>query len=205
MAYFDNLPNVFYDLAGLLPTRPIAVKNIITRVKIREALSLSSLVYYTYIVKETDTPEIVADKYYGDSNRHWIVLLANDIVDPQYDWPMPYAIFEKFIVDKYGSLSTAKTTTHHYNKIITKLDSFTGFSTETKYQIDADTYASLPATANEVINLSAGGTVSITTTKEIVTDYSYEEDLNESKRTIRLVDKAYVSQLEKELKEIFGT
>jgi len=204
MTYFDQLPNMFYDLSGISPANPIITKNILARAKIRETLKNASLIYYTYNIKDTDTPEIIADKYYGNPNRHWIVLIANNIVDPQYDWPMPYRIFDNFIVNKYGSLSSAKTTVHHYNKIITKVDSFTGFITETKYEIDADTYASLPATTNEVLNLTGGGTVTITTTKEAITQYSYEESLNESKRVIKIIDKVYASQIENELENIFG-
>jgi len=204
MTYFDQLPNMFYDLSGISPANPIITKNILARAKIRETLKNASLIYYTYNIKDTDTPEIIADKYYGNPNRHWIVLIANNIVDPQYDWPMPYRIFDNFIVNKYGSLSSAKTTVHHYNKIITKVDSFTGFITETKYEIDADTYASLPATTNEVFNLTGGGTVTITTTKEAITQYSYEDSLNESKRVIKIIDKVYASQIENELENIFG-
>jgi len=204
MTYFDQLPNMFYDLSGISTTNPIITKNILARAKIRETLKNASLIYYTYNIKDTDTPEIIADKYYGNPNRHWIVLIANNIVDPQYDWPMPYRIFDNFIVNKYGSLSSAKTTVHHYNKIITKVDSFTGFITETKYEIDADTYASLPATTNEVFNLTGGGTVTITTTKEAITQYSYEDSLNESKRVIKIIDKVYASQIENELENIFG-
>jgi hypothetical protein len=204
MLYFNTLPRTFYDLSGNQTLKPIVVANILARMKIREAIKNSTLIYYTYNIKETDTPEIIADKYYDDPNRHWIVLFANDIVDPQYDWPMSYSVFEKFIIAKYGSLETAKTTNHHYNKIITKLDSFTGFVTVTKYEIDAGTYASLPATSNEVINLTGGGTVTITTTKEAISQYSYEESLNESKRVIKIIDKSYAVQIENEMKEIFG-
>jgi len=204
MLYFNTLPKIFYDLTGSQIITPIVTTSILARAKIRQKLLDSSFVYYVYNIQDTDTPEIIADKYYDSPNRHWIVLMANNIVDPQYDWPMPYQIFDNFIVNKYGSLSSAKTTDHHYNKVITKVDSFTGFTTETKYEIDADTYASLPATTNEVFNLTGGGTVTVTTTKEAITQYSYEESLNESKRVIKIIDKKFVSQIEDEMKEIFG-
>jgi hypothetical protein len=204
MLYFNSLPKFFYNLSGIQTAKPVVITNVLARAKIKQKILNSSFVYYVYNVKEGDTPEIIADKYYENSNRHWIVLFANDIVDPQYDWPMSYQVFDNFIIKKYGSLASAKTTNHHYNKIITKIDSFTGFVTETKYEIDADTYASLPATSNEVLNLTGGGTVTITTTKEAITQYSYEEFLNESKRNIKIIDRAYVDQIENEMKEIFG-
>ena len=42
-----------------------------------------------------DTPEIIASKYYGDPEKHWIVLLANDIINPFFDFPLNYQEFEK--------------------------------------------------------------------------------------------------------------
>ena len=118
MAYFDNLPNMLYDLSGVSPLKPIVIKNILARAKIRETLKNPSLIYYTYNIKGTDTPEIIADKYYGNSNRHWIILLANDIVDPQYDWPLSDTEFGKYIISKYRSISNAKTSIHHYEKLL---------------------------------------------------------------------------------------
>jgi hypothetical protein len=59
--------------------------------------------YYTYDIQEGDTPEIIAHKYYGDSYRYWIVLFANELLDPQWDWPMTYKMFEQYLADKYPS------------------------------------------------------------------------------------------------------
>jgi hypothetical protein len=204
MLFFQNIPNIFYNLSENPTFRPIVVKNILASLKIREALKKPSLIYYTYLIKDNDTPEIIADKYYDSPNRHWIVLLYNNIIDPQYDWPMSYDVFKKYLTNKYGSVETAQTTVHNYNKIITKVDSFTGFSNEKIYQIDAETYASLPVTNNEIINLTGGGTVTITTTKESVSKYSYEETLNENKRVIKILDKIYVNMLEQEFNSFYG-
>jgi hypothetical protein len=33
-------------------------------------------------MRDTDTPEIIAHKLYGDPNKYWIILLANQILDP---------------------------------------------------------------------------------------------------------------------------
>ena len=204
MLFFQNIPNIFYNLSESPTFRPIVVKNILASLKIREALKEPTLIYYTYFIKDSDTPEIIADKYYDSPNRHWIVLLYNNIIDPQYDWPMSYDVFKKYLTNKYGSVENAQTTVHSYNKIITKVDSFTGFSDDKIYQIDAETYASLPVTNNEVINLTGGGTVTITTTKESVSKYSYEETLNENKRVIKILDKIYVNMLEQEFNSFYG-
>jgi hypothetical protein len=198
MAYFEYYPLNFYDLSDSKNQRKI-VANITARTKILDSIKNATYIYYIYDIRDGDTPEILASKYYDNPNKHWLILFANDIVDPIYDWPLSYANFEKFIVNKYGSYTSASTLIHHYEKIITKTDSVTQQVTTNKYEIDLDTYNSLPASNIETINLKSGNTVKIETTKKIVYAYDYELELNESKRTIKIIDKIYSQQIENEL------
>lgn len=200
--YFENLPDTFYDLSGRSPSRPIVVKNITARTKLVDLIP--STVYYSYQVQEGETPEIIAAKYYGSPSRHWIVLFANNIVDAQYDWPLSYDAFNKYIVSKYGSIETAKTEIHHYEKTITKTDSYTGVTTTNTYIIDSTAYASLPETETQTVNLTNGSTITIITTRGIVYAFDFEELENDRKRNIKLIDKVYVSQLEAELYTTFN-
>ena len=155
--------------------------------------------YYTYDIQEGDTPEMIAEKFYGDAERHWIVLLLNDIMDPFYDWPLSYRNFTKFIESKYiGGASYASSTIHHYSKVITKSDSSTGDISSQTYIIDLDTYNNTPH------SVVSAGTITVTTDKSTTTIYDYEEQLNESKRTIKLLRKEYASQVEDELKALLG-
>ena len=200
--YFENHPSTLYDLSGKSPSRPIVVKNITARSKLSELIP--STVYYTYQVQEGETPEIIADKYYGSSTRHWIILFANNIVDAQYDWPLSYDAFNKYIVKKYGSIENSKTEIHHYEKSITKTDSYTGVTTTKTYTIDATAYANLPETETQTVNLVNGSTITIVTKRSIVYAYDFEEVENDEKRNIKIVDKVYVGQLEAELSTIFN-
>jgi hypothetical protein len=77
------------------------VTDIISRTFVREKYSSKLSLYYPYDLQEGDTPEIIAAKYYGDPERHWIVMLANDIVDPFFDFSMDSQVFEKYIEEKY--------------------------------------------------------------------------------------------------------
>lgn len=201
MTYFSRFPKVLYDINGTSPSRLQLATNIFARVKIRDIIKNNSLVYYTYSIKDTDTPEIIAHKYYGAATRHWIVLLANDIIDPFYDWPLPYEAWVKHLTDKYGTFEAAQTGISHHNKIITKTDSATGEETITKYRIDEETYDSLSNKTN-VISLDDGNSVTIAITKEAVTYHDYEDELNEAKRIIKLIDKRYVNQIENEFKKL---
>lgn len=201
--FFRNLPSTLYDLTGNKPANPILIKDITARSKL--IAGIPSYVFYKYQIQEGETPEIIADKYYGSSGRHWIVMFANNIVDPQYDWPLSYDAFNKYIESKYGSDAAAKTQIHHYEKTIVKTDSFTGKVTTETYEIDATAYALLPETSTQNINLTDGSTVNIVTTRSIVYAYDYEEQENDKKRNINLIDKIYVNQLETELQNIFKT
>lgn len=201
MAYFENFPLVSYDLDS---NKNKITTNILTRTKIIDSIKNASYVYYTYDVQDGDTPEILSSKYYDDPNKHWIILMANDIIDPVYDWPLSSNDFGNFIVDKYGSYANATNQVHHYEKIITKTDSVTQTTTINKYVIDLDTYNFLPASSYETINLKDGNTVSIQTTKKLVSAYEYENELNESKRTIKIIDRVYVSQIENEFASLMN-
>lgn len=201
MLYFQSFPKIFYSLNG---GPPIVVTNITKRVRVRDVVKNNGFVYYTYQVQDTDTPEIIAHKYYGDPNRYWIILLTNDIIDPYYDWVLPYPVFQKYIVKKYGTIAAAQVAIDHYEKIITKTDSSTNTTTTQVFQIDLDTYTALPTTSTTVVNLTTGGTVTIVTTKNSVTSYDQEVADNEKKRTIKLIDKQFVSQIEAELKALLS-
>lgn len=199
MAYFENFPLLSYDLTGSnFPSIKI-VTDIFVRTKLLESIQDQTFIFYKYDIIDGDTPEILAFKYYNNPNRHWIILFANNIVDPTYDWPLTYTNFISFIEGKYGSVANAKTTIHHYEKIITKTDSVTNTVSVSKHQLDYNTYISLASTTTETINLKDGNTVNIVTTKNEVSCYDFEDELNESKRSIKILDKSYVPIVENEL------
>jgi hypothetical protein len=155
--------------------------------------------YYEYTIQDGDTPEIVAYKYYGDSYRYWIVLFANQITDPQWDWPLSSNDFDAFIANKYQSFNPYSTV-HHYEKIITQYDARTQTTTVKNIIIDEDTYNSLIIGTNTYTFPT--GNVTVTISKTAVSYYDYELNLNESKRTIDILNTNYVDQLEQQFKEL---
>ena len=157
------------------------------------------LVYYDYDVQDGDTPEIVAYKYYGNSYRYWVVLFANQITDPQWDWPIESNSFNDFIANKYQNFNPYNTV-HHYEKNITQYDATTQTTTTNNIIIDEDTYNSLNPSVN-TYNLVTGR-ATITITKSAVSYYEYELNLNESKRTIKILNATYVDQLEAQFQEL---
>jgi hypothetical protein len=82
--YFGNFSRVWYDLQDKKQFE--LVTNILQRVGFRSRLKDEGDFFIEYNVKDTDKPEIIADKIYGDPNFHWIVLLFNDFINPTYEW-----------------------------------------------------------------------------------------------------------------------
>jgi len=66
--------------------------------------------YDEYDISDGETPEIVADQAYGNSRYHWIIMMANDIIDPVLDWPMTQNQLVKYSQDKYENIYGV----HHY-------------------------------------------------------------------------------------------
>ena len=210
--FFNYFPKTIYTAntaVGGLDT----VTNIIARFGFEKTLKENSAAFYKYSVQDSDTPEIIAHKYYDNSERHWIVLMFNDIIDPQYDWPLRYENFINYVDKKYSANGAANTTVqtglawamsinnvHSYYKIV-KRTSADGTVIEEKLQINANTYANVAATSSS-ITLQSGNIITQAVTKEKKTYYEYEQEENEAKREIVLLKPEFVPQIEKEFKKV---
>lgn len=106
--YFEKFPQSFYTLDDRSTVQ--LVTNLTIRNIVNDSIKNNYSIYDEYDIKDGETPEIVADKFYSNPNYHWIVLHMNDIVDPRFDWPLTQPRLNDFIVDKYGNTSAI----HHY-------------------------------------------------------------------------------------------
>lgn len=199
MKYFNTLPSVI----TVNPNGNADVlKNLVVRAKLLTQIATNSLVFYKYTVQEGDSPEIVAYKYYGDQYRYWLVLLANEAVDPLWNWPLTSNMFADYITDKYSEaantqnvLEYTQTNIHHYEKLITTYDDDTQVTVIKNLIIDQNTYNT---TVEKTLKgtFGYGDNITHTTSKKAVSIYDYENDLNESKRDIKLINSNYISDLE---------
>ena len=77
--YFNYFPTTYYtnsDSSTALDT----VTNIIARFAFESELKENTSIFYPYDVQDGETPEMIANKYYGSSEKHWIVLLFNAFI-----------------------------------------------------------------------------------------------------------------------------
>ena len=218
MKYFDTLPSIITtDYNNNL----ILLKNLLARAVLLPQIQNNPLVLYTYAVQDGDTPETVAYKYYGSVDRYWIVLHGNQSLDPQWDWPLTSQQFQKYIIKKYkqdtaNSLSISVNSTndsqvlsytlgtvHHYEKTITTRDNVTQTQAVKTITIDETTYNST-TTSDRTVTFSDGSTSIQSTTKDVVSIYNHENNLNEAKRNIKLINSSFAGSLELQLKSLMG-
>ena len=170
--YFENFPLIIYDSVGDGNFK--VVTNLLKRVALRSKVRANTLIYDTYDVKEGETPEMIADKLYGDSNLHWIVMYVNGITDRYHQCPMSTPQFLAFLNDKYDNPDG----THHYE--ITQ----TSGNTNLKIDIGSDNTGHAGAT--------------------LITNREYEESRQDTLRSIRLLDSEYIEQFVDEFKSLMG-
>lgn len=204
--YFNYFPTTYYtnsDSSTALDT----VTNIIARFAFENELKENTSVFYPYDVQDGETPEMIANKYYGSSEKHWIVLLFNDIIDPQYDWPLDQRTLIKYINDKYANNGARHSpyltgiqwaqdagNVKAYYKTVTRLSSKpTKNQIVEKIEIDANTHTNLPVTTT-TYTLQDGSITTETISKTTQTYYDYEVELNDNKRTIRLLKSEFVTE-----------
>ena len=210
--FFNYYPKTFYT-SNNKSSGVDTVTNIIARFGFEQKLKDNSAAFYEYNIQDSDTPEIIARKYYDNVERHWIVLLFNDILDPQFDWPLDQRTIIDFIDSKYSANGAANTTpvsgiswamnnanVQAYFKVVTRTASDATQIIE-KLQIDANTYANTAATTN-TYTLEDGKTVTQAVTKTFQTYYDYEIEENEKKRTIKLLKPEFIPFVEKEFKRV---
>ena len=168
MAYFYNFPVIPYDNYGEGNFQ--LMTNLLRRVGLRTKVSSNKLFFDTYDVKEGETPESLADKLYGDSELHWVILLLNDVTDRFHDWPMSEAQFIKFVNDKYDNVDDI----HHYEIS----------------QSSGDT--------SKKINIGISNSDYPTAT--MITNFEHEQEQQDIKRKIRLLDPSYLDDFVEEFK-----
>jgi hypothetical protein len=206
--YFNYFPKTVYSLDDT--NNVDVVTSIVSRFSFENSFRDNTSVYYEYDIQDSDTPEIIANKFYGDSEKHWVVLMLNQIIDPQFDWPLDQRTIISFINEKYSAnasvgqsgITWAQGNIHSYYKVETRTTNSTNTDLQTKLQIDANTYANVAATTTN-LTLEDGNSITIKVSKETKSYYDYEVEQNETKRTIKLLKPEFVSPIEDELRAVF--
>ena len=187
--YFSSIPNVDYDINGTEPNQFRSVTNIMQRVRFKPSVLENITDYYPYYVREGERPDIVSFNTYGTVAYSYLILLVNDIVDPLFDWPLPSRQFENYIIEQYGSVSSAQSTNKYYYQVVRAEVAKTGISErvpEYKIIVDQTTYNSLDSSVRSAQNV-----------------YDYEVEQNDNKREIKLINPDFIQDIDYEVKTAF--
>ena len=181
--YFRQVPD--FEYVSRLPDANISdyinVKNFFKRITLKQDIYQDLSFFTKYKIKGDDRPDNVAFQEYGRSDLDWIVLTSNNILNIQSEWPMPQFEFDKYLIEKYGTYDNLNNTHHHETTELKNNDDVIivqkGLRVESNYSI---TY------------YENSGMVTQSPVVE-VTNYQYEEQLNDSKRNIFLLKDIYLN------------
>ena len=109
--YFKQFPQFLYDFKYGSYTKTSVVTDITRNIRFRKEVLENITLFDLYDIVDGETPEIIAEKIYGNPEYHWIIMLANQKHDYISDFPLTQYALERHIVDTYGSQRYA---THHY-------------------------------------------------------------------------------------------
>ena len=195
--YFKQVPNLEY--VSRLPNAKISdyitVKNLFKRGNLADDIFQDLTIFTKYEIKGDDRPDNVANKVYQDPDLDWVILLANNIINIQSEWPMPQRDFDRYLLDKYETYEKLNEV-HHYETLECKNTVGAvvvpkGLWVESDYSV---TYYDWYAGA-EITKSSSDIVVS-------VTNYGYEDNLENEKRNIYLLKARYLNIIKDDLKEM---
>jgi len=194
--YFRYIPDFDY-VSRLSKAQNISdyirVKNLFKRTKISEQI-FSDLTFFTkYQIITDERPDNVAFKVYGDSNLDWMILLANNIINVQQEWPLEHQSYYNYLIGKYGS-DAALQNIHHYET--REIKNSVG-------KVIVPKGLEVPSTFN-ITYFDTGLGVQQTVTTEIVTEITnqvYEDGLNDAKRNIDIIKPRFVGLIIEEIEK----
>ena len=193
MNYFDLFPDV--ELPSFSDKRRssfdyIKLKNLFKRGRVRDDIYGNVTAFSKYLVLDGERPDSVAKKLYDDENLDWIILLSNNIINVQDEWPMGQFDFQRYLDNKYSKDQLGEI--HHYE------------TNEVRNE-------------NNVMLLQAGlivdsdftfrysnddGTIESVNSVQSVSNLKYEIDRNDAKRSINVLRKEYVSIIIDDMRQI---
>lgn len=193
--YFSKVPNFKYInlLESNKKNNKTEVKNLFRRAKLRPDIFQNLNYFERYFIKADERPDQIAFKLYKDSNLDWVILVTNNVLNVQSEWPMPQRIFNEYLLEKYGSYEEIYALRHYESKKVVNSRGETifpeGLIVPERHFVE---YYDIDLTVK----------VTVTDAKEPITNYAYEERLQEKKRLIYILKPAYLNIVLDDLNDI---
>ena len=221
-SYFSYFPEIAY--VSRTPDRTssneyIVVKNLFRRAKIRDDFFNVVTAFEDYMIIGDERPDQVAEAIYGDPRFDWVILVTNNITNIRDQWPLNHFDFQNYLLEKYESEENYTKIHHYITEMV--LDSRKRVVVPEGLRVDSNFNSQFidqnigvevnygGGTLNELSTVDESGTVkdasgNVVTHDNIlaVTNYEYEEDLNDSKRRIRILKEDYLNVVISDLRRI---
>jgi hypothetical protein len=195
-SYFRQVPD--FEYVSRLPDAKIGdyapLKNLFKKGKLREDIFQDLAFFTKYQIKGNDRPDNVAFEVYDDSSLDWLVLLCNNIVNIQTEWPLPQQQFDEYMLEKYGNYDTLYSGVHHYETREVKNSQgviivAAGLQVPSTYSVSYYDYF-----IDQQID---SGNIAVP-----ITNYEYEEKLENDKRNIYILKSQYLNIVLNDMNEI---
>mgnify|MGYP001348301109 FL=1 len=119
--FFSIVPNILYDEKPIKypfsKQDAVVAKNFFRRYKLNDDVFSYATFFNKYSIVDGERPDILAKKLYNDPFYDWVILLTNNMVNAQYDWPMNnyelYKTLENEYDDPYNEVPCPECSCEH--------------------------------------------------------------------------------------------
>jgi hypothetical protein len=208
--YFRKLPS--FEYVSRLPDAKIGdytqVKNLFKKGALRQDIFENLSFFEKYKIRGNDRPDNVAYEIYNDSSLDWVILLANNIINIQTEWPLTQNSFDAYLRTKYGNGLTLQEDVynviyngiHHHETLEVKnskgitivpagltIDSDVTYNEVTK-TFEDNTYYSVNYYDFYIDQQVDSGNIAVP-----ITNYEYEDKIEDDKRNIYILKPKYLN------------
>jgi hypothetical protein len=211
-SYFRQVPNFEYvsrNPGDKYISEYIPVKNLFKRGKLREDIFANLQFFEKYSIIGDERPDNVAYKFYDEETLDWVVLLSNNILNIQSEWPMTQRTFEKVMLERYGSYDNLYNGIHHYEteEIKNSLGIIVlkgGLRISPTWETNGNFIKDGISYYYEYWDAGLSNTVQVSSTSLIrpITNYEYELKIEEAKRNIFILKPIYLSVIFNDMEEL---
>tara|TARA_Y100000361_G_C11102170_1_gene312574 strand:+ start:161 stop:820 length:660 start_codon:yes stop_codon:yes gene_type:complete len=190
--YFSYLPDFEYvsRLSGSNISDYVRVKNLFKRTKVNDTIFGDLTNFTKYKIIGNERPDQVAFKIYGDSNLDWLVMLTNNILTYQDEWPLQDNAFYNYLLAKYGT-EEKLLEVHHYET--QEVKSSFGVTIVPK---------GLEVPSNYSVTFYDDGAMKTESLVDTITNYEYEQKIQDDRRNIFLLKTQYLGLALETMEEV---
>jgi hypothetical protein len=194
--YFRYVPD--FDYVSRLPESKISdyvkVKNLFKKGKLRDDIFQDVTVFTKYQIVGDARPDNVAYDVYNNADLDWVILLSNNIVNIQTEWPLPQNDFDKILLERYKTYENLYGGIHHYET--TEVTNSQGVVIVPAGLHVSSTYKT------EYYDFYQDSLVTVQDAVKPVTNYEFEEAKENDKRNIFILKDRYLGIILDDMQDV---